>query len=141
MITTGSLNSIDTTPWIDGTVDNPNGQDLTVRVSVSNSNGTSAYCQFSIPYTSATEDEPWTCEGAALPFGENTFTAVVWEDFEPLEVSDVSNSAVVTIGGTQGVVLASPLPGAVTAVTVVSPPGLVGPDCVIRSGRPNALNR
>jgi hypothetical protein len=115
VITTADGNRTDTTPFIDGTVDNPNSRDLTVQVSVSNSNGTSAYCQFAIPYFSATEDEPWTCDGAALPFGENTFTAVVWEDFEPLAVSSVSNSAVVTIGGTQGVVLVSPLPGAVTA--------------------------
>jgi hypothetical protein len=114
VITTADGNRIDTTPFIDGTVDNPNGQDLTVQVMVSNSDGTSPYCQFAIPYFSAAQDEPWTCEGPALPFGENTFTAVVWEDYEPLAVSGESNSAVVTIGGQQPVVLLSPAPGAVT---------------------------
>jgi hypothetical protein len=114
VITTADGNRIDTTPFIDGTVDNPNGNDLTVQVMVSNSDGTSPYCQFPIPYFSAAEDEPWSCEGPAVPFGESTFTAVVWEDYEPGAVSSESNSAVLTIGGQQPVVLLSPAPGALT---------------------------
>src|SRR6188472_1836779 len=79
-------NTVDQTPLILGTVDNPNARDLTVQVYVTNGGGTSNYCQAPVPYNSATTAAPWGCTGTGVPFGTNTFTAVVWEDFEPTAI-------------------------------------------------------
>lgn len=116
VITTANGNTVDQTPLILGTVDDLNGRDLTVQVEVTNSGGTSNYC--SVPL--ATSGTPtlgvlWGCAGTALPYGTNTFTASVWEDFEPGVITGPSTAVVLTIGGTQPAVLSSPAPGAVTA--------------------------
>lgn len=113
VITTVDGNTVDETPLILGTVDNPNARDLTVQVLVTNGGGTSNYCQQAIPYFSAPTGEVWGCSGTPVPLGANTFTAVVWEDFEPGAVSASSNAAVLTVGGTQPAAIAAPTPGAV----------------------------
>lgn len=115
VITTPSAGTVNQTPLISGTVDNPDALDITVEVTVTNSGGTATYCVASVPYFSAPVGEPWSCSGAALPYGANTFTAVMWEDFDPGVVSGTSNATVLTIGGTQPAAILSPAPAAVTA--------------------------
>lgn len=116
VITTTAGTTVDSTPLILGTVDDLNGRDLTVRVWVTSGGVTSDYCQVPLA-TSGTPagDVLWGCSGTAVPFGANTFTADVWEDFEPGVITGPSNSVELTVGGTQPAVLSSPAPGAVTA--------------------------
>jgi hypothetical protein len=114
VITTTDGNTVDNTPLILGTVDDLNGLDLTVQVYVTNGGGTSNYCQVSLPTTGTpANDVVWGCSGTAVPLGANTFTADVWEDFEPGVITGPSNAVVLTVGGTQPAVVGAPAPGAV----------------------------
>jgi hypothetical protein len=114
VITTTDGNTVDNTPLILGTVDDLNGLDLTIQVYVTNGGGTSNYCQVSLPTSGApANDVLWGCSGTAVPFGANTFTADVWEDFEPGVITGPSNAVVLTVGGTQPAAVGAPAPGAV----------------------------
>lgn len=115
-ITSTGGDTTDATPLIIGTVDNPNAQDLTVTVYVSNGFGTSNYCFATVPYFSDAVAAPWGCSGAFdLPFEEGqSFSAVVAEDVTPLDYSTSSNVVQYSIGGTQAAALTSPAPSATT---------------------------
>ncbi len=111
--------STNVAPTIQGEYDNSTGDEVEIRVEVSDGGPFAPYCTDTILAAENSPAEGWACAGAPLVYGDYTFRSYAFDSLNALQ-SGYSATTSYQIGGQQAGLITSPAPGANTADATVT---------------------